>query len=52
MQDGVDRPADVDILSDVGSNQPEAVVAEQMLDVSGSAGQEIVEAQHLETFAK
>jgi hypothetical protein len=47
VQHVVDRAGDVDVLGDVNSDQSEAVVLEQVLDVRRRAGQEVVETDDL-----
>ena len=44
MQDGVDAPVDVDEVGDVVLDEPEALVARQVRDVVGVAGDEVVHA--------
>ena len=47
MQHVVDRARHVDELRDVAPDHPEPVALEQVLDVGGRAGQEVVDADDL-----
>ena len=47
VQDRVERAVDVDVVGDVVVQEGEAVVAEQVGQVLGAAGEQVVEGQHL-----